>query len=55
MQMLGNSLVYKEKEVLLMYKDKLQAVKETDKQRERRALLEETDSEEEEKDALAFD
>ena len=45
---LGNSLVYKEKEVLMGYKNKLEQTK-MDKNRgyEKKALLEETDSDEE--------
>ena len=54
--MLGDSLVFKEKEVLLKYKEKLETAK-MDKNPallEKRALLEETDSEEDEDEDEAY-
>lgn len=45
--MLGNSLVYREKEVLNKFKSKLQTQKESAAEREKRALLEESSDEEE--------
>lgn len=48
LEMLSNSLVYRECEVLTQYKDKLQLAKENDKMKERQALLEDSDSDQEE-------
>ena len=50
--MLGNSLVYREKEVLNSYKAKLQHQKESSLHREKKALLE--DSSDEDGDGLRF-
>jgi len=44
---LGNSLVYREKEVLISYKAKLQHQKESSLQREEKALLENSSDEDE--------
>lgn len=55
LELLGDSLVFKEKEVLMQYKEKLEFSK-MDKNPamlEKRALLEETDSEEDEEEARA--
>ena len=50
LELLGDSLVFKEKEVLLQYKEKLELSKmdRNPAMLEKRALLEETDSEDEE-------
>ena len=50
MELLGDSLVFKEKEVLMNYKEKLELTKmdRNPAMLEKRALLEETDSEDEE-------
>ena len=55
LEMLGDSLVYKEKEVLIKYKEKLEVSKmdRNPAMLEKRALLEETDSEEDEDVAYA--
>ena len=50
--MLGNSLVYREKEVLNSYKAKLQHQKESSLYREKKALLE--NSSDEDEDGLRF-
>ena len=55
LELLGDSLVFKEKEILMQYKEKLEFSK-MDKNPamlEKRALLEETDSEEDEEEARA--
>lgn len=55
LEVLGDSLVFKEKEVLLAYKEKLEISK-MDKNPamlEKKALLEETDSEEDDEQAYA--
>ena len=55
LETLGDSLVYKEKEVLIQYKEKLEVSK-MDRNPallEKRALLEETSSEEDEDEAYA--
>ena len=51
--MLGNSLIYREKEVLNTYKAKLQQKKESSDYREKKALLE-SSSDEDEGDGLKF-
>ena len=55
LEVLGDSLVFKEKEVLHQYKEKLEAAKinKHPAMLEKRALLEETDSEEDEDVAYA--
>ena len=55
LEQLGDSLVFKEKEVLIQYKEKLEFAKldRNPAMLEKRALLEETDSEEDEDEAYA--
>ena len=55
LEVLGDSLVFKEQEVLLNYKEKLEVSKLDQKgaMLEKRALLQETDSEDEEDQAYA--
>lgn len=50
--MLGNSLVYRERQILNQFKDKLQQQKESTQARERKSLLE---SSSDESDGLHFD
>lgn len=50
---MGNSLIYREKEVLNTYKAKLSHMKETSSYREKKALLEQSSSEDD-GDGLRF-
>ena len=53
LEQLGDALVVKEKEVLIRYKEKLEVSKLDKKMLEKTALLEETDSEEDEDEIYA--
>ena len=55
LELLGDSLVFKEKEVLIQYKEKLEFSKmdHNPAMLEKRALLEDTDSDEDEDEAYA--
>ena len=53
LEQLGDALVVKEKEVLIRYKEKLEVSKLDKKMLEKTALLEETDSEEDEDEVYA--